>query len=152
MTGVPRVVAVVAGDPQNPVLYVVHPVGCHFGVAVHECVAAATGRRRLARQVHLVQGLQPDARLVSTLQNTLGAYHCRSERAEIRRERRGEPWSPRERPSGLHQQLATRGRHPSPHSHSFSDAPGRRARLSNSRSLQTWNTRGRVTTITFKVN
>lgn len=35
MTGVSRVVAVVAGDPQNPVLYVVHPVGCDFGAAVH---------------------------------------------------------------------------------------------------------------------
>lgn len=73
MTGVPRVVAVVAGDPQNPVLYVVHPVGCHFGAAVHECTAAATGRRRLAGQVHLLQGLQLDAMLVSTLQNSLGA-------------------------------------------------------------------------------
>lgn len=49
MTGVPRVVAVVAGDPQNPVLYVVHPVGCHFGAAICEDIAAATGRRRLSR-------------------------------------------------------------------------------------------------------
>lgn len=84
MTGVAWVVAVVAGDPQNPVLYVVHPVGCHFGAAVHQSSAAATGRRRLARQVRGLQRLQPDARLVSTLQNTLGAYHCRSERTEIR--------------------------------------------------------------------
>lgn len=88
MTGVSRVVAVVAGDPQDPVLYVVHPVGCHFGAAVRERrAAAATGLRRLARQVRVDQGLQPDARLVSTLQNTLGAYHCRSERTEMRRER-----------------------------------------------------------------
>lgn len=90
MTGVSRVVAVVAGDPQDPVLDVVHPVGCHFGAAVHEDAAAAaavTGRRRLARQVCVLQGLQPDARLLSTLQNTLGAHHVRSERAEMRRER-----------------------------------------------------------------
>lgn len=49
MTGVSRVVPVVAGDPQNPVLYVVHPVCCHFRAAVHKDSAAATGRRRLAR-------------------------------------------------------------------------------------------------------
>ena len=35
ITGVARVVAVVAGDSQNPVLDVVHPVGCHFGAAVY---------------------------------------------------------------------------------------------------------------------
>lgn len=87
MTGVARVVAVVACDPQDPVLDVVHPVGRHFGVAVRERCAAATGRRRLARQVRVLQGLQSDARLVSTLQNTLGAYHCRSERTGLRRER-----------------------------------------------------------------
>lgn len=88
VTRVSRVVAVVAGDPQDPVLDVVHPVGCHFGVAVHEdAAAAATGRRRLARQVCVLQGLQPDARLLSTLQNTLGAHHVRSERAELRRDR-----------------------------------------------------------------
>jgi len=83
MTGVSRVVAVVAGDPQNPVLDVVHhPVGRHRGAAVHR-----DGRCRLLRQVRVYQGLQPDAWLVSTLQNTLGAYHCRSERTEIRGER-----------------------------------------------------------------
>lgn len=87
MTGVSRVVAVVAGYPQNPVLYVVHPVGCHFGAAVHEDSAAATGLRRLSRQVRVHHGLHPDARLVTTLQNTLSAYHCRSERTEFRRER-----------------------------------------------------------------
>lgn len=67
MTGVSRVVAVVAGDPQNPVLNVVQSVGCHFGAAVREDNAAATGRRRLARQVCALQGLQPNTRLVSTL-------------------------------------------------------------------------------------
>lgn len=91
MTGVARVVAVVAGDPQNPVLDVVHPVGCHFGAAVHERSAAATGRRSLARQVRPLQGLQPNTRLVFTLQNTFGAFHCRSEPTEIRRERRLSP-------------------------------------------------------------
>lgn len=54
MTGVSWVVAVVAGDPQDPVLYVVHPVGCHFGAAVHEDSAAAAGRRRFARQVRVL--------------------------------------------------------------------------------------------------
>lgn len=83
MTGVSRVVAVVAGDPQNPVLNVVQSVGCRFGAAVREDSAAATGRRRLARQVCALQGLQPNTRLVSTLKNSLGAHHCRSEREEM---------------------------------------------------------------------
>lgn len=87
MTRVARVVAVVAGDPQNPVLYVVHPVGGHFGAAVLERGAAATGRRRLARQVRLLQGLQPDAWLLSTLRDSVGADHGRSEWPEIRGER-----------------------------------------------------------------
>lgn len=87
MTGVSRVVAVVAGDPQNPVLNVVQSVGCRFGAAVREDSAAATGRRRLARQVCALQGLQPNTRLVSTLKNSLGAHHCRSEREEMRWDR-----------------------------------------------------------------
>ena len=85
VAGVSRVIAVVARDPQDPVLYVVHPVGCHFGAAVHE--DGATGRRSLARQVCVLQGLQPDARLVPALQDTLGACHFRSKRAEIERHR-----------------------------------------------------------------
>lgn len=79
MAGVTRVVAVVAGDPQDPVLDVVHPVGCHFGAAVHEC--SATGRRRFARQVRVVQGLQPD---VSAPRTPLGADHGRSGWTEMR--------------------------------------------------------------------
>lgn len=49
MTGVSWVVAIVAGDPQNPVLYIMHPVGCHFRPDVPEDRRAATARRRLAR-------------------------------------------------------------------------------------------------------
>lgn len=83
MAGVARVVAVVSGDPQDPVLDVVHPVGCHFGAAVHEC--SATGRRRFARQVRVVQGLQSN---VSALRSPLGVYHCSSGWTEIRGARR----------------------------------------------------------------
>lgn len=127
VTGVPRVVAVVAGDPQDPVLYVVHSVGCHFDAAVHRSSAAPTGRGRLARQVRVLQGLEADARLFCALQNALGAHHCRTERAQTRRDRR---WAPRSRMNNKQ----AGGERPNPLSHSFGDAPGRSARLPNSRS------------------
>lgn len=49
MTGVARVVAIVSGDPQDPVLDVVQPVGCDFGAALREDGAPASARCRLAR-------------------------------------------------------------------------------------------------------
>ena len=110
MAGVARVVAVVAGDPQDPVLDVVHPVGRHFGVAVRERSAAAAGRRRLARQVRVLQGLQSDARLVSTLQNTLGAYHRRSERTGKRSERGWAPITMRETLRGAAATISNKAR------------------------------------------
>lgn len=60
-----------------------HPVGRHFGAAVRERTAAATGRRRLARQVHLLRGLRPDAGLVSALQDAVTADHGKSGRTEM---------------------------------------------------------------------
>lgn len=74
VAGVAPVVAVVAGDPQDPVLQVVHPVGRHFGAAVRDDSAAATGRR-LPRRVRVHRGLRPDARRLCALRSPLGACH-----------------------------------------------------------------------------
>lgn len=104
-----------------------HPVGCHFGAAVRERTAAATGRRRLARQVHLLRGLRPDAGLVSALQDAVAADHGKSGRTEMGAE------GAEVRPITLRETLGAasaisnkRTTSKPRHSHSFSDAPGRR--------------------------
>lgn len=139
MTGVSRFVAVVAGHPQNPVLYVVQSVCCHFGAAaLHEDSAAPTaGRRRFAGQVCVLEGLQPDASLVPTLQNTLGAYHCRSERTEMRRDRGWALITMRQQEEDIQIHIHI----PSvmlPDAEQGYQAPA---------AWRTWNTRGRVTTV-----
>lgn len=84
MTGISRVIAIVAGDPQNPVLNIMHSVGCHFRADVPDERLSVTGRRRLAWQVRVVELFQPNAGLVSALNNTFGAYHFKSKRTEVR--------------------------------------------------------------------
>lgn len=85
MTGVARVVAIVSGDPQDPVLDVVQPVGCDFGAALREDSAPASARCRLARYVRAAEGIQCGGRLLSAaLQHhytaAVGAHHCSGQR------------------------------------------------------------------------
>lgn len=105
VTGVARVVAVVAGDPQDAVLDVVHPVVCQFGAAVREGAATrAPARRRCARQegVFAVKGLEPDARLLAAFHSS---GHDQSD-VQGRRDEKSDEASESRTESKMHQQLA----------------------------------------------